>query len=310
MSTTDIYKYVHGETYTAEKIPQPIAGTGFVDVVGPDGITPLAFSAIALFDDAIGTTELTIDVDFEVGSEDARYTALESESVYRSIRILNAAYQSAVFYVDASVVGGYAVDSETILDNFRGTSFYTETFTGSGAFTVNVAHLETTLIADTGCSTITLTQGTGVAKNKIKILNISGGALTVTDGSTTYYLKDDQECVFYFSGSTLCRGARQTISGILDARDNFRGVIDSTNVTEATMWSTFSPLVPDTGDFMLINGSYNAVVPVATVYLTRTNSTTITFYRGTGGALVGISYTITSTASGTWDDTTDITIAW
>lgn len=121
MSTTDIYKYVHGETYTAEKIPQPIAGTGFVDVVGPDGITPLAFSAIALFDDAVGTTELTIDVDFEVGSEDARYTALESESVYRSIRILNAAYQSAVFYVDASVVGGYA-----IYNPYPVGSFYTQ----------------------------------------------------------------------------------------------------------------------------------------------------------------------------------------
>lgn len=122
MSTTDIYKYVHGETYTAEKIPQPIAGTGFVDVVGPDGITPLAFSAIALFDDALGTTELTIDVDFEVGSADAVYSAKESPTtVYRSIRILNAAYQSAVFYVDASVVGGYA-----IYNPYPVGSFYTQ----------------------------------------------------------------------------------------------------------------------------------------------------------------------------------------
>jgi hypothetical protein len=103
-----MYKYVHGETYTAEKIAQPIAGTGFVDVVGSDGITPIAFTAIALFDDAVGTTELTIDTDFEVGSTDARYTALEGVDVYRSIRILNATYQSAVFYADFTAVGGYA----------------------------------------------------------------------------------------------------------------------------------------------------------------------------------------------------------
>lgn len=124
MSTINMYKYVHGETYTASKIPQPIAGTGFVDVVGHDGTTPLAFSAIALFDDALGTTELTIDVDFEVGSEDARYTALEGESVYRSIRILNASYQSAVFYVDASVVGGYVRHPAKYVGEFFFSQFY------------------------------------------------------------------------------------------------------------------------------------------------------------------------------------------
>jgi hypothetical protein len=102
-----MYKYVHGETYTASKIAQPIAGIGFVDIVGDDGVTPIAYTAIKLFDDAIGTTELVIDVDFEVGSADARYTALEASTVYRQVRILNATYQSAVFYADFSAVGGY-----------------------------------------------------------------------------------------------------------------------------------------------------------------------------------------------------------
>lgn len=107
MSTTNMYKYVHGETYTATKVAQPIAGTGFVDIVGSDGVTPIAYTAIALFDDALGTTSLVIDVDYEVGSADSRYTALESSTVYRQVRIINAAYQSAVFYADYDCVGGY-----------------------------------------------------------------------------------------------------------------------------------------------------------------------------------------------------------
>ena len=107
MSTTNMYKYVHDEVYEAEKIAQPIAGTGFVDIVGSDGVTPIAFSAIDLFDDALGTTTLVIDVDYEVGSADSRYTALESSTVYRQVRIINAAYQSAVFYADFDAVGGY-----------------------------------------------------------------------------------------------------------------------------------------------------------------------------------------------------------
>lgn len=136
MSTTNMYKYVHGETYTASKIAQPVSGTGFVDIVGSDGVTPIAYTAIALFDDAIGTTELVIDVDFEVGSADARYTALEASTVYRQVRILNATYQSAVFYADFSAVGGY-VTRETFLD---GDNTYTgdNTYSGSAIFSGNV----------------------------------------------------------------------------------------------------------------------------------------------------------------------------
>lgn len=107
MSSTNMYKYVHGETYTAEKIAQPVSGSGFVDIVGSDGVTPIAFTALDLFDDALGTTSLVIDVDYEVGSADSRYTALEASTVYRQVRIINASYQSAVFYADFDAVGGY-----------------------------------------------------------------------------------------------------------------------------------------------------------------------------------------------------------
>jgi len=131
-----MYKYVHGETYTATKVAQPVSGTGFVDIVGSDGVTPIAYTAIALFDDALGTTSLVIDVDYEVGAADARYTALEGSTVYRMVRIINAAYQSAVFYADFDAVGGY-VTRETFLD---GDNTYSgdNTFSASAIFTGNM----------------------------------------------------------------------------------------------------------------------------------------------------------------------------
>jgi hypothetical protein len=109
MSTTDLYKYVSGETYTATKIAQPVSGTGIVDVYAPDGVTPVAFSDIKLYDDALGTTELVLDTDFTIpaSGNDSRYSGLEGVPVYRKIQIINAAYQAAVFYADYDAVGAY-----------------------------------------------------------------------------------------------------------------------------------------------------------------------------------------------------------
>jgi hypothetical protein len=108
MSTTDMYKYITGERFVASKIPQPIPGTAIVDIVGTDGITPIAFSDIKLYDDALGTTELVLDTDFTLQRLDSRLSGLEGESVYRAVQIINPIYQADVFYADFDAVGGYA----------------------------------------------------------------------------------------------------------------------------------------------------------------------------------------------------------
>lgn len=107
MSTLDLYKYVKGEVYAAEKIPQPIPGTGIVNIVAPDGVTPIGYKSIKLYDDAVGTTELVLDTDFTIQEKDIEYSAKEGYDVYRSVQIINPAYQSAVFYADVDIVGAY-----------------------------------------------------------------------------------------------------------------------------------------------------------------------------------------------------------
>ena len=107
MSTLDLYKYVKGEVFAASKIAQPIPGTGIVNIVAPDGVTPIGYKSIKLYDDAIGTTELVLDTDFTIQEKDIEYSAEEGYDVYRSVQIINAAYQSAVFYADYDCVGGY-----------------------------------------------------------------------------------------------------------------------------------------------------------------------------------------------------------
>lgn len=107
MSTLDLYKYVKGEVFAASKIAQPIPGTGIVNIVAPDGVTPIGYKAIKLYDDAVGTTELVLDTDFTIQEKDIEYSAEEGYDVYRSVQIINPAYQSAVFYADYDCVGGY-----------------------------------------------------------------------------------------------------------------------------------------------------------------------------------------------------------
>ena len=107
MSTLDLYKHVKGEVYAASKIAQPIPGTGIVNIVAPDGVTPIGYKSIKLYDDAVGTTELVLDTDFTIQEKDIEYSAKEGYDVYRSVQIINASYQSAVFYADFDAVGGY-----------------------------------------------------------------------------------------------------------------------------------------------------------------------------------------------------------
>lgn len=107
MSTLDLYKHVKGEVFAASKIAQPIPGTGIVNIVAPDGVTPIGYKSIKLYDDAVGTTELVLDTDFTIQEKDIEYSAEEGYDVYRSVQIINAAYQSAVFYADYDCVGGY-----------------------------------------------------------------------------------------------------------------------------------------------------------------------------------------------------------
>ena len=107
MSTTNMFKYVHGEVFEAEKIAQPVPGTGIVNIVGSDGVTPIGFTSISLFDDSSGTTELVLDTDYTIQEKDIEYSNKEGVDVYRSVQIINAAYQSAVFYADYDCVGGY-----------------------------------------------------------------------------------------------------------------------------------------------------------------------------------------------------------
>lgn len=133
MSTLDLYKYVKGEVFAASKIAQPIPGTGIVNIVAPDGVTPIGYKSIKLYDDAIGTTELVLDTDFTIQEKDIEYSAKEGYDVYRSVQIINAAYQSAVFYADYDCVGGYSV-RETFFDadnEYTGNN----TFSGSSLFT-------------------------------------------------------------------------------------------------------------------------------------------------------------------------------
>lgn len=108
MSTTNMFKYVHGEVFEATKIAQPIPGTGIVNIVGSDGVTPIGFTSISLFADSSGTTELVLGTDFTIQEKDIEYSAREGVDVYRSVQIINPAYQSAVFYADFDAVGGYA----------------------------------------------------------------------------------------------------------------------------------------------------------------------------------------------------------
>ena len=108
MSTTNMFKYVHGEVFEAEKIAQPVPGTGIVNIVGSDGVTPIGFTSISLFDDSSGTTELVLDTDYTIQEKDIEYSNKEGVDVYRSVQIINPAYQSTVFYADFDAVGGYA----------------------------------------------------------------------------------------------------------------------------------------------------------------------------------------------------------
>ena len=106
MSTTNMFKYVHGEVFEATKIAQPVPGTGIVNIVGSDGVTPIGFTSISLFDDSSGTTELVLDTDYTIQEKDIEHSDKEGVDIYRSVQIINAAYQSAVFYADFDAVGG------------------------------------------------------------------------------------------------------------------------------------------------------------------------------------------------------------
>ena len=126
MSTLDLYKYVKGEVYAAEKIPQPIPGTGIVNIVAPDGVTPIGYKSIKLYDDAVGTTELVLGTDFTIQEKDIEYSAKEGYDVYRSVQIINPAYQSAVFYADYDCVGGYVRHPSKYVGEFFFSQFYEE----------------------------------------------------------------------------------------------------------------------------------------------------------------------------------------
>ena len=126
MSTTNMFKYVHGEVFEAEKIAQPVPGTGIVNIVGSDGVTPIGFTSISLFDDSSGTTELVLDTDYTIQEKDIEYSNKEGVDVYRSVQIINAAYQSAVFYADYDCVGAYPRTPSKYVGELFYSQFYEE----------------------------------------------------------------------------------------------------------------------------------------------------------------------------------------
>lgn len=159
--------------------------------------------------------------------------------------------------------------------------------------TISASDIRTILIANhNDCNTITLTAGTGVNElNLIEVYNLSGGAVSVTDGSVTYTLKDDQKCIFYFSDSVLCRGSRYSLSGIIDPRDQMNGSIGASNVTEQTVYNALVVFLPETNDELKLTGGLGTTVSGPFAWGKKTDASTITIYRiGGTGAYAATTY--------------------
>lgn len=216
MSTLDLYKYVKGEVFAASKIAQPIPGTGIVNIVAPDGVTPIGYKSIKLYDDAIGTTELVLDTDFTIQEKDIEYSAEEGYDVYRSVQIINAAYQSAVFYADYDCVGGYSV-RETFLDadnEYTGANTFTGAtpqvasawvnFNGTGVVAIRDDY-NVDSITDGGTGIYTVNIDTDLDNVNYAISTSAGGAsgYSIANGYSASAAKTVGACkIFTYSTNT------------------------------------------------------------------------------------------------------------
>jgi len=193
LSTTNIYDYVTGETYTVTKLKQEASGTGIVYLKDEYTNIPLAFTSLKLYDDASGTTELVLNTDFTIEQIDSYYTTEEGTDVYRGYKIINATYQSVPVYADADIVGGY----NNRLNNYKYITLSSDVTT-----TIDKEWKNTIIVADTGCTTVTINKTSSVdLSNKIQVFNESGSAITVTDGVASYNLNNGINDFYWYNGS-------------------------------------------------------------------------------------------------------------
>jgi hypothetical protein len=176
--------------------------------------------------------------------------------------------------------------------------------------TISLIDGVTTVYCTAAINTLTLAQNTGDAtpneKNIVRVINNTAGPLSVTDGTTTFTMIDQQSVECWWMVSTLKRGQRVYFAtGKIDPRDQYHGEIWAAGTTEGTVWAAIAPYIPDTGDIIKGLGRYNGEYAVTT--FTRTNSTTITMRWQSGGTFTA--ETIKADGSGTFA-TNELAVSW
>ncbi|RLD59696.1 MAG: hypothetical protein DRJ01_10960 [Bacteroidetes bacterium] len=172
MSIKDVFEYKQNEYQDLSKVEQAIAGTADAnfDYLGLD----IAGYNINLFDDAVGTTQLVLDTDYNLLYQDTKITVLEAVDVFAGYKIINPAYQSIPLFLDIRCVGGYT--------KFTG-GFYQSV---DSTTTITPQSFVNTVYGNTTSGDITLTVDDAPRLNdKMVIVNTAGNVINITMTGTS-----------------------------------------------------------------------------------------------------------------------------
>ena len=125
------------------------------------------------------------------------------------------------------------------------------------------------------------------------------GGLTLIDDGTNWQVLESG--IWDVSLNARNWRAEKYTNGFVVRRDAYH----TSDLAESDLWTRVSALIPNTDDELSVIGGFGVSNNAPTSRMVRTDSTTITVYYVNSSGVASAT-TTTSTASGTWSDTSDV----